>query len=256
MSEVNQHLAQYQALIGVHFENSAWLLEALTHRSALNELPDLSRHNERLEFLGDAILDYVVADMLFQRFPHENEGGLSRLRSAMVKADSLAILARQLQIGEYLILGRGEELTGARTRINILCRGFEALVGAVYCDGGIDKTQVFLLPLLDGLLEDILAQNLQLDARSVLQERIQAELHVTPAYRMAEAVGAEHERSFMLEVLIGKHVIGRGAGVNKRLAAQAAAQDALDKVQALGGWDAETLKAAQEKLKRDKPRKP
>ncbi|MCS6834997.1 MAG: ribonuclease III [Anaerolineae bacterium] len=249
MADVENVLARFQETTGLHFSQQAVLQEALTHRSFINESLG-SRHNERLEFLGDALLGMIVTEMLFRRFPQASEGQLSQLRSAMVKAETLAQLAESIHLGDFLLLGRGEELSGGRRRQNNLCRGFEALVGGLFIDGGLEAVRAFLDPMLDGLLERILRQGLHLDARSVLQERSQAELQVTPTYRTAEVGGEEHDKIFTVEVLIGRLVVGRGSGASKRSAGQLAAQDALRRLLEAGDWPEDVRQAAQERRAR------
>ena len=139
MTKIQTHLKEFEDLIGVHFQETELLHRALTHRSFVNEVEEDMRDNERLEFLGDAVLDLIVADMLFRRFPDISEGELTQLRAALVRTDSLAELAIECRLGEYLFIGRGEENSGGRTRITNLCRGFEALVGAIYLDRGMDR---------------------------------------------------------------------------------------------------------------------
>jgi ribonuclease III len=237
LTEQNQ-ITQFQELIDVHFLDPNMLRRALTHRSFVNEVDEDMRDNERLEFLGDAILDFVVADMLFQRFPDVSEGELTQLRAALVRTESLALLGSEIQLGEYLLIGKGEENSGGRTRTNNLCRGFEALIGAIYLDRGIETVRDFSLPRLNVLLEYVLENDLHKDARSMLQERSQAELRFTPIYRLADANGPDHEKEFLVEVLIGEIVIGEGIGSSKRTAAQSAARIALKQLEEVG-WPEE-----------------
>lgn len=232
-----KHLNSFQRLIGIRFHNPDLLLNALTHRSFVNESEIEVPDNERLEFLGDSVLDFVVADMLFRRFPDSPEGELTQLRSALVRTESLAAMALDCQVGAYLRIGRGEEQSGGRSRINNLCRGLEAIIGAIYLDQGLDAAKVFLYPRLETMLTHILENSLHRDARSELQERSQAEQHVTPVYRLVDAAGPEHEREFYVEVVVGEHVIAMGAGSSKRSAAQAAARAALRRLEA-EGWPA------------------
>jgi ribonuclease-3 len=227
----------FQNHISVHFLDPDILRRALTHRSFVNEQETTLGDNERLEFLGDAILDFVVGDMLYRRFAELPEGELTQLRAALVRTDSLAILASEIQLGEYLFIGKGEENSGGRKRMNNLCRGFEALIGAIYMDRGLEAVREFILPRLNTFLEYVLANDLHKDARSILQERSQAEIRVTPVYRMVEAIGPDHEREFSLEVTVGDIVLGQGIGSSKRIAAQAAARDALKRLEEKGWPD-------------------
>jgi ribonuclease-3 len=180
-----------------------------------------------LEFLGDAVVDFVAGEMLFYRFPNVNEGDLTRLRSALVRTESLAQLARDCRVGEALRMGKGEEQGGGRTRLNNLCGAFEALIGALYLDQGLDAVRAFLIPRLETRLSQVIQEQLDKDARSLLQERSQAEYSQTPQYRTVSMSGPDHEREFTVEVLIGERVVGTGLGRSKQAASQAAAQDAL-----------------------------
>ncbi|MBI5669334.1 MAG: ribonuclease III [Chloroflexi bacterium] len=218
---------EFQEQMGVEFGNPNLLQQALTHRSYINEHGEAEGDNERLEFLGDAVLDFLVGEILFQRFPNMPEGQLTRLRAALVRTESLAQLARQMRLGESLRMGKGEEVSGGRERINNLCGAFEAVTGALYLDQGLDAVRAFILPRLESLIDQVLEEAIDKDARSRLQEWSQATLNKTPAYRTVSATGPDHEKEFVVEVLIGDKVVGRGVGRSKQIAAQAAARDAM-----------------------------
>jgi|FLYN01.1.fsa_nt_gi ribonuclease-3 len=219
---------QVEKQIGVEFKNRDLLLTALTHRSFVNEYTgEVVRDNERLEFLGDAVLDFLTGDLLYRHFPDMPEGRLTRLRAALVRTAALAELSQQCHLGEHMRMGKGEEASGGRKRITNLCAVFEAVVGALYLDQGLDAVRQFVVPLFMPLLERVLAESLDQDARSLLQEWSQAHYSETPVYRTVEESGPEHEREFMVEVLIGDQVVGCGVGRSKRSAAQAAARAAL-----------------------------
>ncbi|MCU0496412.1 MAG: ribonuclease III [Anaerolineae bacterium] len=219
---------QFQEVIGIRFNDVALLRQALTHRSFINEqADDHMRDNERMEFLGDAILDFIVADMLYQNYPDMSEGELTRLRSGLVRTESLAELARSCNIGEYLYMGKGEENSGGRERTNNLCRAFEAVIGAIYLDQGLEAVRSFVLPRLQHLQQRALEEAMYKDARSQLQEWSQAQLSITPIYRTQSASGPDHNKEFVIEVLIGERVVATGTGRSKQTAAQAAAQAAL-----------------------------
>lgn len=223
--------AEFQSLNGFTFNDSELLKQALTHRSFLNENPEQElKDNERLEFLGDAVLDFVTADMLFARFPDFSEGRLTRLRAALVRNETLAELGRECGIGEALLMGKGEEASGGRTRRNNLSRAFEAVIGALYLDQGVEAVRVFALSRFDRLLDRVLQEALDQDARSRLQEWSQAERNITPLYRTVEETGPDHSKEFLVEVTLGDEVIGRGTGRSKQSAAQSAAKDALSAV--------------------------
>jgi ribonuclease-3 len=225
-------LAEFQSINGLRFSDPSLLQQALTHRSYVNEHDDASlSDNERLEFLGDAVLDFISGEMLFQRFPQMPEGDLTRLRAALVRTESLALLAQKCRLGEALRMGKGEEKGGGRERPNNLCGGFEAVMGALYLDQGFDAVRVFVIPQLLERLEQVVAESLDRDARSILQEISQAQYNLTPAYRLVESSGPEHEKLFTFEALIGSQIVGRGAGRSKQAASQAAAQNALERLE-------------------------
>jgi ribonuclease-3 len=184
--------------------------------------------NERLEFLGDAVIDFVTAEFLYHRYPEMDEGQLTRLRAALVRTDSLAHQARKLQLGEYLRLGRGEVASGGRNRPNILCGAFEALVGAIYLDQGIEPVRTLLSNLFGPEAERVVQSHSDRDAKSLLQESVQADLQLTPSYHTVRESGPDHAKEFTVEVTVGNQVIGRGRGRSKQTAEQAAARDALE----------------------------
>lgn len=243
---MNEHAAPQHKLIkimDVSFKNDALLTKALTHRSFVNEVEGHVPDNERLEFLGDAVIGFITAEMLYNLYPDEPEGWLTQLRSALVRTESLAILAEECQLGDFLRMGRGEVNSGGRTRTTNLCRGFEAVMGALYMDQGIEAVKAFVLPRLQNLLKYILDNKLHLDARSMLQERSQADMRVTPVYRVVDTDGPEHEKEFIVEALVAGIVVGRGSGASKRGAAQSAARDALNQIEAFG-WSVEVEAAS------------
>src|SRR3954470_16487719 len=217
--------------IDLKFQNSLLLKQALTHRSYINEHGATDTgDNERLEFLGDAVLDFLVGDMLYQRYADLPEGDLTRLRAALVRTESLAALAQQMGLGEALRMGKGEETTGGRERQTNLCAVFEAVVGALYLDQGLPAVQEFVIPQLNPMLEQIITAALDRDARSTLQEWSQAELNLTPIYRTVSSSGPDHQKEFLVEVLIGDVVAGQGIGRSKQAGAQAAARSALENI--------------------------
>lgn len=226
---------QFQKHNGLAFRQPDLLNQALTHRSYINEHPDTDLiDNERLEFLGDAVLDFVTGDMLFRRFPDMPEGDLTRLRAALVRTESLASLASEVQLGQTLRMGKGEEASGGRKRPSNLCGAFEALVGAIYLDQGMAAAVEFVMPRLEKRLSQVLAEALDKDARSVLQEKSQAAYNLTPIYNLVSASGPDHDRQFTFEVVIGGQVVGRGVGHSKQAAAQVAARDALHTLESGG----------------------
>jgi ribonuclease-3 len=204
------------------------LQRALTHRSYINEHPDALEDNERLEFLGDAVLDFLVGAWLYNHFPEMAEGELTRLRSALVRTEQLANFARQMNLGTALRLGRGEDEAGGRNRPALLCGAFEAFVGALYIDAGINAVQNLVEPLLPEATDQIMAADQGQDPKSVLQEWIQSRGYSHPIYRTIAERGPDHAKLFEVEVLIDGKVYGRGIGGSKQSAAKSAARAAMD----------------------------
>ncbi|HLZ23522.1 MAG TPA: ribonuclease III [Ktedonobacterales bacterium] len=223
-----EDLGGLESRIGHHFKSRQLLLDALTHRSYAyeNAAPSVV-HNERLEFLGDAVLQLLSSDLLYRRSPKASEGDLSNLRAALVRASTLAGFARRISLGPSLRLGRGEETTGGRDRELLIASAFEAVLGAVYLDGGLRAAQAFVEPLLRDEIERVTASKQIKDDKSLLQELAQAQLGVTPTYVVVSQDGPSHDRSFVVEVHLGDYVAARGAGHSKRQAEQDAARSAL-----------------------------
>jgi ribonuclease-3 len=222
-------IAKAEQSLNVTFSDKALLQRALTHRSYLNENPEYPlEDNERLEFLGDAILDFITGEYLYHHFPEMAEGQLTNLRSALVRTETLARFATELHLGDYLFLGRGEEECGGRQRKAILCDAFEALIGALYLERGLDFTRQYVYKMIEPALEEILTSDTQKDAKSLLQEMAQSRYQLTPTYRTIREEGPDHAKEFTVEALIGNKVYGRGTGFSKQIAAQAAAQQALE----------------------------
>jgi len=220
-------LNSFQSRLGIRFRRPELLREALTHSSYVNEQPtQFMADNERLEFLGDAVLDFIVADELFRRYPTAREGTLTSMRAAIVRTDSLARASNRIDLGDHLFLGHGEEASGGRHRAANLCAASEAVIGAVYLDQGIEQARALVQKLLGDLIESLEAPGPR-DAKSLLQEQVQARLHLTPVYRTVAQMGPDHAKEFVVEVLVGDRVVGRGTGPSKQAAEQAAAQSAL-----------------------------
>lgn len=212
--------------LGLPFSNLALLTRALTHRSYVNENPDSVEDNERLEFLGDAVLDFVVGAWVYNRFPEMREGELTKIRSAIVRNDQLAIFARRLHLGGALRLGRGEFTSGGSQRDGLLGSLFEALIGALYLDAGLVVVEAFVHPLLEESQEYILDEIH--DPKSRLQEWAQSEKLGTPQYVTISSTGPDHAKVFEVEVRIQGLAYGRGHGSSKQVAARIAAQTALE----------------------------
>ena len=224
-------LGDLEERIGYRFGSSSLLLEAMVHPSFLNENPEFGQSdNQRLEFLGDAVLNYVAAQYLFQRFPDLPEGELTSLRAALVRTETLAGFARSLDLGAYLYLGRGEAESGGRDRTTTLADSFEALLGALSLDGGLDAGRGLLVPLLEAATTEVVENAGSRDYKSLLQERVQAELGEPPRYRTVAVSGPDHRRRFTVEVMVDERVMGSGTGSSKQVAEQAAARQALDRL--------------------------
>ena len=204
------------------------LCRALTHRSYINEHPEALEDNERLEFLGDAVLDFLVGAWLYNHFPEMAEGELTRLRAALVRTEQLADFARHINLGPAMRLGRGEADGGGRDSQTLLCGTFEALVGALYLDAGIPAVQQFVEPLLTTATKEILFANSDRDPKSLLQEWVQARGIDHPVYCTVASRGPDHAKVFEVEVLIEGRVYGRGDGYSKQTAAKGAAHHALE----------------------------
>jgi ribonuclease-3 len=216
----------------LHLGTSNWLLlsRALTHRSYLNEHPEALEDNERLEFLGDAVLDFVVGAWLYHRYPEMPEGDLTRMRSALVHTEQLATFARQVQLGNAMRLGRGETQAGGHSRSALLCDAFEAVIGALYLDRGVSAVVDFLEPLLEIAADDILLHHKNEDPKSMLQEWAQSQGFGAPRYETRSAVGPDHSKVFEVDVIIDTQVHGTGRGHSKQAAAKEAAREALHKL--------------------------
>lgn len=226
-------LEELQARAGIAFRDASLLRRALTHHSYLNEHPEEPEDNERLEFLGDAVLDFLSGSMLYNRFPEMSEGQLTRLRSALVRTEQLAAFARRLGIGPAIRLGKGETEAGGHHRESVLCATFEAIVGALYIDSGLEAVKQFAEPLFMPVAAAVVEQQTTVDAKSKFQEWAQAELSHTPRYKTVSEEGPDHEKQFSVEVRVNGELFGVGLGRSKQAAAQAAAVDALTKAGAV-----------------------
>jgi ribonuclease-3 len=217
--------------LGLPFTHHSLLARALTHRSYLNEhLDEALEDNERLEFLGDAVLDFLVGAWLYNRFPEMREGDLTRLRSALVCTEQLAEFANQMDFGSAMRLGRGEGQGGGRQRLALLCATFEAVVGALFLDSGFEAVENFVAPLLEPAADRIITNNQDRDPKSMLQERIQARGFGPPLYRTVATSGPEHLKVFEVEVLVNGEVYGSGSGASKQAAAKEAARAAIERL--------------------------
>lgn len=224
------NLEKLETILGVHFKDKNLLRSAFIHRSYLNEHPEEKLpHNERLEFLGDAVLGIVVSEYIYSQYPQNPEGDLTNFRSSLVNAKSLSQAASSLKIGEYLYLSKGEEATGGRNRQYILANTFEALVGALFLDQGLGASRKFIQKYLLLHLPEIIEKKLYKDFKSLLQEKAQEELSVTPIYKVLEESGPDHAKTFQIGVYIGKKLFANGGGNSKQAAEQQSARKALEK---------------------------
>jgi ribonuclease-3 len=228
-------LSKLEQSLGLDFADKSLLQRALIHRSYLNEHPDFPlEDNERLEFLGDAVLDFVTGEYLYNRFPELREGSLTSLRSALVRREALADFAGQFALGEYLLMGHGEAESGGRSRPANLCAAFEALVGALYLDQGLDVVRSLMEPLVEPEVARTMQENLDKDPKSLLQELVQGRIQRTPRYVTVDASGPDHAKQFTVQVTIGRKAYALGTGHSKQQAAQEAARQALERLDAEG----------------------
>ncbi len=216
--------------LGLPIKNLYLFARALTHRSYVNESHHALEDNERLEFLGDAVLDFVVGAWVYHHFPEMKEGDLTRVRSALVRTDQLAAFARHLDLGPALRLGRGELASGGRNRDNLLCGAFEAFIGALYLETDVHVVERFVEPLLESTREQIFAQPDLADPKSRFQEWSQGEHVGAPAYALVGTSGPDHAREFEVELRVNGKAYGRGRGSSKAAAEQEAARVALEKL--------------------------
>ena len=219
---------QLEKKIQLKFKSPELLKNAFVHRSYLNEHREYKGpSNERLEFLGDSVLSIVVSKFLFEKLPKMPEGKLTMIRAALVRTETLAHLSKELSLGDYLLLARGEEETGGRTNRSILANTFEALIGAIYLDLGLEGAEALITKVILKKWQ-LLIKSAVSDNKSKLQEVVQRKFHLSPQYKVISSWGPDHERSFEIGVYLGNELLGKGVGKNKQEAAQNAASAALD----------------------------
>ena len=212
----------------LYFEDVLLLTRAMTHRSYLNENPEALEDNERLEFLGDAVLDFLVGEWLYNRFPEMEEGDLTQMRSALVQTNQLANFARMLKLENTIRLGKGESKSGGKLRNTLLCDVYEAFIGALFLDKGIHVVREFINPLLEEAITEIIELHKNEDPKSLLQEWAQANGYATPKYSTKSVKGPDHAKVFEIEVKVNSKIMGSGIGKSKQSAEKKAAQEALD----------------------------
>lgn len=216
-----------QQTIGVTFNDQELLKSAFYHRSYLNEDRTIKKSNERLEFLGDAVLSFITSNFLYTTYPDYPEGTLTNIRSSLVKTQSLADSARELKLGELLFLSRGEEDSGGRSNSSLLADTFEALLGAIFMDQGVDTAKKFLEMHLFPKAGDIVKNKSYIDYKSLLQEIIQSESRISPTYRVTKSEGPDHAKTFWVEAKADTKILGVGMGKSKQEAESSAAVNAL-----------------------------
>lgn len=228
--------SELELQIDVTFRDKSLLQRALTHRSYLNEHPEFQfEDNERLEFLGDAVIDFLAGEYLYHHFPELQEGPLTNLRSALVRRETLSAFAHEMNLGYHLLMGYGEAESGGRERPTVLSDAFEALVGSLYLDQGLEAARRFLTPFMEREVDRSLRDQWEKDPKSRLQELAQSQLRHTPRYITVSEIGPDHAKEFTIEVTIKGRPYGRGTGHNKQQAAQAAAQATLELLEAEPG---------------------
>ena len=224
--KVIYNISKFEEIIDYRFENKNYILEALTHSSYSNENKNY-KFNERLEFLGDSVLSIIVSDYLFKIEKNLPEGELTKLRANIVCEESLSEVASKIKLGEYLLLGKGEEATGGRERISILADALEAVIAAIYLDGGIENSRKFIFKYMDEIIEDSIKGKIFRDYKTYLQEVLQSRGEQNIWYKLIEEKGPDHNKRFVMKVGINDEVLGVGEGKSKKDAEQVAAKAAL-----------------------------
>lgn len=214
---------------GTKFEDKSLLRQAFTHRSYINENKDSKlEHNERLEFLGDAVLELVVTDFLYKKLTKSSEGEMTSLRSVLVNADTCSLVATKLGVNDFLFLSKGESKDTGRARQYILANTLEAIIGAIYIDQGYDSAKNFILTHITPMVDEVIASGAWIDAKSLFQEKAQENIGTTPSYKTIKETGPDHDKHFTVSVSVGNDVFGTGVGKSKQDAEQEAARNALE----------------------------
>jgi len=229
LSKLDENISRLKSKIGFQWLNPSLLTQALTHSSCVHESRGQGlHHNQRLEFLGDAVLELLISEYLYQKFPDRTEGELTKMRAASVCEPSLAKVARGLDLGRCLRMGRGEERSGGRERPSILADAFEALLGAIYLDQGLAAARRFVLQWLSPIIEDVIAGRLDRDYKTELQETLQQTSPEPLSYIIMNETGPDHDKTFTAGVIYRGKIIGQGSGHSKKEAEQRAAKDAFN----------------------------
>jgi ribonuclease-3 len=227
----SKNIADLENNLGYTFKKKSLIKEAITHKSYAHEKQKGSlSFNERMEFLGDSVLELIISEYIFTTYPEYTEADLSRIKAYTVQESTLAEIAKSINIGEYLVLGKGEEMTGGRKKNSLLADAFEAVLAAIYLDGGYKKAKAFILRHLTYKTDELSTKNFIFDFKTKLQEVAQAHFGVLPAYIMHKEEGPEHKKTFEVKVFINDDYLGSGKGKTKKAAAQKAAEAALKKI--------------------------
>jgi ribonuclease-3 len=233
MKKIGPDFAKFEEISGITFKNKELLRRAFTHRSYLNENRGAeSSHNERLEFLGDAVLELMVTEYLFEKYPDSNEGDLTAYRASLVNAITLSEAAQKINVNDFLLLSKGEAKDTGKARQYILANTMEAVIGAIYLDQGYDSAKYFISKNLFHLIDKIVADKSWIDAKSKFQEKAQEKESLTPQYKSLKEEGPDHDKKFTIGVYIDNELIAEGAGMSKQEAEQEAARKALE----VKGW--------------------
>lgn len=222
-------IQELQQTIHYTYTNDSLLKQAFVHRSFLNEDKSVRESNERLEFLGDAVLSFLTSEFLYTTYPQYPEGKLTNIRSSLVNTKSLSERAKKLNLGSLLLLSKGEQESGGRANVSLLADAFEALLGSLFLDGGIEPVKKLLTEHLFSKTDEIIAKRSYLDSKSLLQEKVQEKLKVSPTYIVVKSEGPDHAKQFWIEARIGNKIIGAGTGHSKQEAEIEAAGDALER---------------------------
>ena len=229
----SKDLTRLEKALGHTFKKKSLLKEAVTHKSYAHEKQNKRvLFNERMEFLGDAVLELIISEHLYASNIEFTEADLSKIKAYAVQESTLAGIAKKLDIGRHLLLGKGEELTGGREKPSLLANAFEAVLAAIYLDGGYESSKTFALDHLKGKMEDLTKNNLIFDFKTKLQEVVQADFGILPTYVTHKEEGPEHSKTFEVKVFINDDFLGEGSGKTKKAAAQKAAEEALKRIEA------------------------
>ena len=228
-----KELTKLEEKIELEFKNKDLLTLAFVHKSFINEHTEEKEYNERLEFLGDAVLELSVTQFLYLNYPDQPEGQLTSWRSALVKGKNLAKVSKNLELGQFLLLSRGEDLSKGREKEYILANTCEALIGAIFLDKGFEVANDFILKHIVVMLPEIIAKGLNVDSKSRVQELAQDKFNLTPTYELISEEGPDHDKKFIMGIYFGKRLAGEGEGSSKQDAEQAAARNAIEKE----GWN-------------------